>query len=177
MSRVAAAVALVLVAGNVSAETLGEAAAKERQRRERQPQKATPAPRVITEEELVANKGRLANEPAPDPAPPAEPVPNAPVVTSAAAVEAERTLQESREARWRLEAQRRREKLAMAERNVQRTQRWADPTYAGADRPSCPITARNEHKKARAALERARQSLDALEDEARRGGALPGWIR
>jgi hypothetical protein len=34
-----------------------------------------------------------------------------------------------------------------------------------------------ELEPARAALEKARRALDGLEEEARRAGALPGWLR
>jgi hypothetical protein len=76
-----------------------------------------------------------------------------------------------------MEAQRRRQQLAEAEQTARQVERWSDPTYAGKDRPWCPLEARHEQKKARAALEQARQSLATLEDDARRGGALPGWVR
>jgi hypothetical protein len=76
-----------------------------------------------------------------------------------------------------MEASRRRERISLAEENVTRTARWSDPTYAGNDRPTCPITRRNQQARARTELANARQSLAALEEEARVGGALPGWIR
>ena len=191
MSRVAA-FALILLAGTASAQTLGDAAAKERQRRERLQQKPTPAPRVITEAELAANKGRLANEPAApaatvstparrgsaDDAPLALSIADVPSPSSrTSSVDAERARMETREVHWRQEAQRRRAALAEAEENLQRTSRWSDPTYAGKDRPWCPLEARHEQKKARAAVEQARQSMATLEEDARRGGALPGWVR
>ena len=180
MSRVYGAAALLLLAGTVSAQSLGEAAAKERRRRERVQEKSAPAPRVITEDELAATKGRLANEPtdALANAPRAISVPNLPPPSSrTSSVDAERALHSQREAHWRMEAQRRREALSSAEAAVQRTARWSDPTYAGEDRPSCPIAARSEAKKARAAMASAQKNLAALEDDARRGGALPGWVR
>ena len=42
---------------------------------------------------------------------------------------------------------------------------------AGVDRAYADVN------RARADLDRARAALAALDDEARRGGALPGWIR
>jgi hypothetical protein len=178
MLRAVAALGLLLLAGAVSAQSLGAVAAKEQQRREGL-RVAAPATRVITEQELVGGKGRLATEPT-QAAPTAAPVPTvgeprAPLVGSL--VEAEFALQGQREAQWRQEAQRRREAYAMAEEAAARAERWSDPTYAGTDRPWCPITARTTQKQARAELARTRQNLDALEEDARKGGALPGWIR
>ena len=183
MSRVfGAAAVLVLFTGTLSAQSLGEAAAKERQRRERVREKSARAPHVITDDELAANTGRVANESSAPPAtaPQAITVPSLPTTSPsspASSVEAERALQSEREAHWRMEAQRRRHALDSAEAAVQRTARWSDPTYAGADRPSCPIAARSEARRARAALASAQKNLESLEDDARRGGALPGWVR
>jgi hypothetical protein len=171
--RFAAVLALVALAADASAQSLGDAAAKERRRREGLQRKAAPA-RVVTEDELATTSGRIANDPTATPA-------NAPAAdpssSSAASVEAVRTADEHREVHWRLEARRRRERLDAAEDTLKRTARWSDPTYAGNDRPSCPITRRNQQASARTELANARQSLEALENEARVAGALPGWIR
>src|SRR5688572_11583226 len=141
MTRALLTLTVAVLAGTVSAQSLGDAAAKERQRRERLQQKPTSAPRVITAEGLAANKGRLANDPAAEAAA-ATSVAAAPSPTTSS-VDSDRSLQQGREHHWRQEAQRRREALAEAEENLQRTSRWSDPTYAGKDRPWCPLTARH----------------------------------
>jgi hypothetical protein len=96
---------------------------------------------------------------------------------ASASVQAEQSRQEAREAHWREEARRRRDEASRAQTAAELAARWSDPTYAGRDRPSCPITLRNEQKKAREELVRARHDLETLEEEARTAGALPGWVR
>ncbi|HET6900664.1 MAG TPA: hypothetical protein VFK70_20080, partial [Vicinamibacteria bacterium] len=83
----------------------------------------------------------------------------------------------AREAYWRAEARRRREEAAATEEALREVERWSDPTYAGKDKPSCPITRNTDRRKARADAARAREALKSLDEEARVGGALPGWVR
>jgi hypothetical protein len=83
----------------------------------------------------------------------------------------------TREAYWRQEARRRREEAAATEQALMDVERWSDPTYAGKDKPSCPVTRRADRRQARAAAARAREELRSLDEEARVAGALPGWVR
>jgi hypothetical protein len=113
------------LAAGVSAQGLGGAAAKERERREQVQRKGAPA-RVITADDLVNSNGRIANDPTIVPA--ATPPPAIPGLMATGSLEAERAKQEQREAHWRQEAHRRRDELAQAEEAAQRTDRWSDPT-------------------------------------------------
>ena len=193
--RLLAAAGVLALASRVSGESLGEAAAREHARREAARRKDGPAV-VVHEDELKSASGRIANDPSVAPAvklPPASP----PMIVSSGALLTDKEAAargfivtpyeapvpnaqddiRSREAYWRAEARRRREEAAAAEEVLREVERWSDPTYAGKDRPSCPITGKSDQRKARADAARARQALKALDEEARVAGALPGWIR
>jgi hypothetical protein len=194
--RLLAAAGVLALASPVSGESLGEAAAREQVRRDAARRKDGPAV-VVDEEQLKKASGRIANDPAIAPAVTSSPVQFLPPVVSSGALLTEKeaaaggfgitryvapapSAQEdirSRETYWRSEARRRREQAAAAEEVLKDVERWSDPTYAGPDRPSCPITVRSDQRKARAEAARARAELRSLDEEARAGGALPGWIR
>ena len=192
--RFLAAAGVLALASRVSGESLGEAAAREQARREAARRKAAPAA-VVHEDELKNASGRIANDPAIAPAVKLAPAPPMMVTSGAllsdkeaaalglvvtpyvAPVPSAQDDIRRREAYWRAEARRRREEAAAAEEVLKEVERWSDPTYAGKDRPSCPITGKADQRKARAEAARARASLKSLDEEARVGGALPGWIR
>ena len=93
------------------------------------------------------------------------------------------------EARWRRIAPERRDALARVEARVAelRTkiaglQNDLGPTNLGDPYREQTLRAqageaRTELERAEAELVRARAAVDALEDDARREGALPGWVR
>jgi hypothetical protein len=166
---------LLGVASRVSGESLGEVAAREQARRQAARRADAPVA-VVHEEELRNATGRIANDPTIAPAAALPPVGASGLVAAPHATDDVRG-REIREAFWRAEARRRRSQAASAEQALKDVERWADPTYAGKDRPSCPITRRTDRRKARADAARARQALDSLEEDARVGGALPGWVR
>lgn len=192
--RFLAAAGVLALASRVSGESLGEAAAREQARREAARRKDGPAV-VVHEEELKNAPGRIANDPNIRPAvkvPPAQTM----VVSGGALLSDDDAARlgivvtphvppapganddiRSREAYWRAEARRRREEAAVTEDVLKDVERWSDPTYAGKDKPSCPVTRRADRRQARAAAARAREELRSLEEEARVGGALPGWVR
>jgi len=96
----------------------------------------------------------------------------------AAAQTAYEAAQAAEEAHWRERAQTLRDNLKNAEA------RYADAQKLYAKMHNKPLTSGSEEqrlfeevKKAKASLEQAQQALDAFPEEARRGGALPGWIR
>lgn len=64
-----------------------------------------------------------------------------------------------------------------AEEALKEVERWSDPPYAGKDRPACRVIRNSDRRKARADAARAREELKSLDEEARVGGALPGWVR
>jgi hypothetical protein len=71
--------------------------------------------------------------------------------------------------------------LAAAEAEEKREENdfyaWDDGQYRDNVIKPAWDRAKAETEKARADLEAARKQLDGLEDEARRAGAFPGWIR
>jgi hypothetical protein len=192
--RFLAAAGVLALASRVSGESLGEAAAREQARREAARRKDGPTV-VVHEEELKNAPGRIANDPNIRPAvkvPPAQTM----VVSGGALLSDDDAARlgivvtpyvppapganddiRSREAYWRAEARRRREEAAVTEDVLKDVERWSDPTYAGKDKPSCPVTRRADRRQARAAAARAREELRSLDEEARVGGALPGWVR
>jgi hypothetical protein len=192
--RLLAAAGVLALASRVSGESLGEAAAREQARRDAARRKDGPAA-VVHEEELKSASGRIANDPT---IRPAVSLPrSAPIYPGSAMLLSDEDMERlglpvtpyvkpapgaqddihAREAYWREEARRRRQEAAAAEDVLKDVERWSDPTYAGKDKPSCPITRNTDRRKARADAARARESLKALDEEARVGGALPGWVR
>jgi len=191
--RFLAAAGVLALTSQVSGESLGDAAAREQARREASRRKGGPAA-VVHEEELKKASGRIANDPT---IAPAAKLPPPPMYVGGAMLLSDRDTERlgfpvtpyvtpasgaqddihAREAYWRQEARRRRAEAAAAEETLKDVERWSDPTYAGADRPSCPITRKVDRRKARADANRAREALKALDEEARVGGALPGWVR
>lgn len=160
--RIGIVVALAALPGLVWAESLAELATKEKERRKSGSLTST---KVLTNEDLTNTKGQLANEPTALPA--------APYVAPSSAVGGI----DSRETYWRAEAARRRETVARLGEAVRRTDRWADPTYAAKDAPSCPITRRRLRRSLRQQLDQAQQSLVSIDEEARKAGIPPGWVR
>jgi len=192
--RFLAAAGVLALTSQVSGESLGDAAAREQARREAVRRKDGPAA-VVHEEELKKTTGRIANDPTIAPAAKLAPPPSmfrgsamllsdqdmarlgTPVTSYVVPAPGAQDDIHQREAFWRAEAGRRRQEAAAAAQTLKDVERWSDPTYAGADRPSCPITRKVDRRKARADANRAREALKALDEEARVGGALPGWVR
>lgn len=178
--RFLAAAGVLALASRVSGESLGEAAAREQARREAARRKDAPAA-VVHEEELKNARGRIANDPNIRPAVPLPPPPTMwagpPSISYVAPTPNVQDDLRTREAYWRQEARRRREEAAATEQVLKDVERWSDPTYAGKDRPSCRIIRNGDRRKARADAARAREELKSLDEEARVGGALPGWVR
>jgi hypothetical protein len=172
---VAVAVALAALPALASPQSLAEVAERDKARR----RTSNSSPRVFTNDDLSRTKGRLANDPGPSPlatpeprrpSPPPVPLPGETSVGLGDprdfAPPAARSELAVKEAFWRGEGQRRRTRVAQAQHEVR-----------GAERVSCPITRGRLRKQAQEDLARAQESLADLEDDARRAGALPGWIR
>jgi hypothetical protein len=150
---------------------------------------------VVHEEELKNATGRIANDPNIRPAVQLPPPPTmwagpgrlltdkdvvrltTPSISYVAPAPNAQDDIRTREAYWRQEARRRREEAAATEQALKDVERWSDPTYAGKDKPSCPVTRRGDRRQARVAAARAREELRSLDEEARVAGALPGWVR
>jgi len=159
---------------------LGEAARQEREQRK----KTTTEVKVVTEDELASNKGQLANDPGvADPGPPPE------TRVAARPFEAEvpgidiLTASMSAEEFWRTQARRARNRLALAKRRykaIERQIRIGQPAVY--DQNGRRVINSVHAMKAwadegEAEVRAAEKALADLREEARRAGALPGWLR
>jgi hypothetical protein len=168
----------------VQAQSLADVARKERERRDKLRKAGTPT-RVITEEELKAAPGRLASLPTegepstasgsrPADEPPNEGTPPPPNPSR-------RLLNE--EQHWRSLVGRARARLRDAEaryRQLDRAIRIGQPEMYDANGLRVIYSQQQMKVMADAAqihIEAARKDLDDLLDQARRAGALPGWLR
>jgi hypothetical protein len=178
-NRVGGAVLLLLVGPSlVFGQSLGEAARKEQERRKKNKQAGVQA-KVITEEDLRSGSPEAATkevEAQPD-APAPQPAATEPEVSSG---EPDRAAQEQR---WRARAAAARADVARAEAAVKELSQLSlvEGEYYVDDQGNKVIRnlahLRELVAKADADLARARQALANLEEEARRSGALPGWLR
>jgi hypothetical protein len=186
-------VALVVVVAGVGflappslagAQGLGEAAKKEKQRRESGP---APGAKTYTQEDVAALPP-VANEPsaeAGEPAPPeADPGrPGAPAAGASASADAEADARAREEERWRSRIAGQRQRVedarqkhaALASLNLVPGYEYVDAsgrTVIGSVAQLQGMTAR-----AKAALEAEEQALEALLEQARRANVPPGWLR
>jgi hypothetical protein len=190
-------VAALTVAPSVRAESLGDAAKREEERRKKIEESGEGSSPVIHETELWLNKGKIANEGGSAPATPAD-LPSGSSAAKAnsssattpqkkdskgdAAAWAARTAPletRVREAERALEAA----KAAPLSTGVGRTV-YVDSNggyYGSQDSGASYESAKKYHEesvaKAQARLDAARKALEALEDEARRQSIPPGWLR
>jgi hypothetical protein len=172
--------ALVLVSpALVLGESLGDVARKERERREKL-QKGGPTARTLTEQDLASTKGTLANDPN---APPAT-VEGAPAAsTRSDGPDRSGGLGRGSEAFWRAQAAQARDRLASAQREYDMYQRWlyiGQPHSRDSNGNDVIYSAQSLKRMADAAearLRAAEKALQDLEEQARRAGALPGWLR
>lgn len=167
----------------VSGQSLGEAARKEKERRE----KAGPTGPAFTDDDLTgyAEGGAGANKPA---------------AGKKASTEKARKQEPAPgeggagdEASWRARAKAVRAAIAAAEDRVAKAEAAAQGATGGIRQPQPgdavaqvppPVVSDADQRAAEAALaaaraelERAKKAWSDLEDEARRKGALPGWLR
>jgi hypothetical protein len=172
---------LLLAAAPALPQSLGEVAERSNKQR-----KGTPA-KVYTNDDLNeshdAPEGKVASPAAPAPAAPAA-TPSGGASTAPAPAPTMDPAQ-----RWRRDAKARRDAVARAEANVAAIQAKIDallldlnPTNVGD--PNRLQTIEAEKAKALADLEmakeelaQARQGVEDLEDEARKAGVPPGWLR
>jgi chromosome segregation ATPase len=167
-------VGAVLTAGPVPAQSLGEVAAREREKRAKQDK----PPRTYTNEDLkkVGRPGEAGSS-------------SSPATQPAGESPAEASESSSDEARWRQRADDARKVVASAEESARAIQDRIDALRLDRDptRVMDPFRLQAieaEIAKALEALEaakaevaRAKQALEALQDEARRAGVPPGWLR
>lgn len=166
--------ALLVSAALVAAQSLGELAAKEQERREKERQKRGGASKVLTENDLGgARRGTFSNPGATSPAPSPEASPAAGAATdaqSAAAPAKEKTPDEIRadqENAWRERIQQARDEetrlAAQLDRLQQSLNDLSGPLY-GSSRASLMT----QFETTKSELAAARQRVAALEEEGRR---------
>jgi hypothetical protein len=182
MRRAAIAACLVLPV-LVQGQSLGDAAKKERERRAKV--KETAAAKTVTDEELAANKGSLANDP--KPATPAKTAATPSAGSPAVALESEAS--EARapsgangEAYWRAAAGQARLRIEEARRRYDAIQRMLHFGSGHKDANGEVVIYSNQQlkamgDKAEADVKAAEAALERLVDDGRRAGALPGWLR
>jgi hypothetical protein len=175
--RALIAVALVVaVSGAVRAQSLGEVARREQEKKKQAP--ASPAP-AYTEADLKAkranSKGTVSELPAtggppePSPSPDASPSPEAsPSPDASPSPEADRARLERE---WRVRFAEARARVAEAEASAYEER--IEVVYVS----GIPVQQRVRSKVETAELRAARQALVDLEEELRRSGGLPGWAR
>lgn len=173
-----------------SGQSLGDAAAKERERRQKL-KDAGKTSAVVDGDALKAGKGTLANDPKASPAPKASPSPASapampphptsvipPVGGGAVAPPRQET-----EATWRERAQDAREEI---ERWQERVDYWSNLSLApgqylvdddGTKLAGSPEMLQKIAGRAKARLAEAKQAFENLETEARRKSVPPGWLR
>jgi hypothetical protein len=178
--RVSVAVAIgILLPGLALAQSLGEVAKKEKERRKQ----GQAAGKVLTEEDLKKGKGQLANDPTgttPAPAATAAPASSAASDAAYAAATAKRQKEESE---WRARAAEAQAKVAEAKKRYETVskmslvigERYVDQngkTVVGSAEELQRMTAQ-----AKADWDAAQRELDDLMETARRQGVPPGWLR
>jgi hypothetical protein len=176
------ALAMCVLPMTLSAQSLGSAAEKEKERRRTTARAKGGGSRVITDEQLAANKGRLANDPdnvGMEPGEPPSASPPAATPASASKPGGSAGVDDSaRRSEWRMRVLRARQRISEAEqalakaradvaRVLRRNPQWVE----GLTR------ALEARAQAETELARARQAVDELEEEARRAGVPPGWLR
>ncbi len=186
-------VAIVVLAPSLAwGQSLGDAAAKERERRRKLKETGTTSA-VVDGDALKASKGTLANDPRAVPAPKASPSPGpvsatplrqsrTSVIPPVGGVEAPQAVEEN-EAFWRAQAKEAREEV---EHWQARVDYWSNLSLApgqyfvdddGTKLVGSPETLQKIVGRAKAHLAEAKQAFEDLETEARRKSVPPGWLR
>jgi hypothetical protein len=195
-ARLLIAVVTLSQAGPLGAQNLGEAAAREKERREKQGRPAVEAP-AFTDEDLVKLRGPEAppkpspspGAPGSKPSPAARSTPPPPAPSGPPTPDPEAAIRAQLEASWRGRARAQREAVARAEARIQDLEgRLAglrnDLSPSGLQDPTRQQTReadtarlRGELDEARQQLARAKQGIEDLEEQARRQRVPPGWLR
>ena len=152
----------VLLPAPLAAQGLGDAAVRERQKREHQ---AKPAPAKVFTDADLSSRGA--------PSPPGDEGPATPAESKEPTDPLEKQRQERKllEAEWRVRFANAREQLAIAEANswqeVVRTEFVA----------GVPVQMKVKEQVETSELKQARQALADLQEKFRRTGLPPGWAR
>ncbi len=148
-----------------TAQSLGDAAKKERERRTKQGKE--PA-RTYGDDDLVAKRG---DAPPPSASPSPGPSPSASPSAERDPGDEERAERKRKEAEWRVRFANARERVSVAEANG-----WYD-TVETVFVSGIPVQQRVRKFQETEELRQARQALADLEEEYRRTGLPPGWTR
>jgi len=186
----AAWIGLLALAGLAGAQSLGDAARKERERRDKV-RETQPSARTLTDDDLASTKGALANDP--EAAPPQTTEAEEGGESSASGgPPTSRGLRQAvpdavppagGEEHWRARAAQARGRIAEAQRRneaFQRMIRFGQPArYDETGRRVIFSVERMKEKAdaAEAELRAAEKALEDLLEEGRKAGALPGWLR
>jgi len=183
MRLLAAALVALLVAAPAAAQSLAEAAKREKQRREKVEKSAQPAAKSYTDTDLKAPRGATATEGAP------------PTQGTSASGSSQSSGEQGEdtgaEEQWRSRAAEHRKRVSDAEQRIQelkvaleRARVDREPPGANVMDPFREQTRQAEIGRlqsqisiAESRLQRARQELAEFEEEARRAGIPPGWVR
>jgi hypothetical protein len=175
-----AAALLMLLPAVASADSLGQAAAKEQERRKQNEKNGTKAP-VITEEELKNNKGQLANDPN-DPSAIANQAASSRSSRGSTAPVSAPTGRD--EQAWRARAAQARARLDQATKTYEALNRqYLAPGEYFVSKKTGQTVVRDREQlqqmvaQAKAAMLAAQKALDDLEESARRQNIPPGWLR
>jgi hypothetical protein len=178
---------LPCLASLCSGQSLGDAAQKERARREKVGKTGAPA-RTLTDDDLAAGKSKAAK---PVETPPAStededveaPDRDAELPVTHVLVETEESAPSAGEAYWRGRAAQAKNRLAVAQQrydSLQRQIHFGQPGRYNQNGQRVIYSIYQMKEKADAAeaeLHAAEQALEDLYTDARRAGALPGWLR
>jgi len=186
------ALGLLLAAGGVSGQSLAEAAKREKERRE----KTGPNGPAFTDEDLKRRgeeEASTSGEAGDSAGKPAGEGTGGDKPSGGKSFTPKARTGAGDEAYWRRRAKARRDAVAAAEARVAQAQATLDQTQAGLRQPlpgdamrqvprsvatdSARRAAGTNLEAAKAELARARKAVEDLEDEARRKGVLPGWLR
>jgi hypothetical protein len=171
----AAALFLLALPALVTGQSMGEAAKKERERRAKLEQAGASA-QPISEKDLAASKGRTANDPGESPSPSASARP-------AGEAGGARGAAPGAEDYWRRRVGQARDRVAEAQARhdaMQRMVHLGQPAMYDEGGRQVMYSAQQLKQRAdeaQAELAEAQKALDDLLEEARRAGALPGWLR
>lgn len=176
------------VALPIPAQSLTEAAQKEKERRQKIRESGAPPAAVVSHTELAAGKGTLANDPN---LPPAVPPPVAgaasPPTGSAPPGGAANRPGPTQEHSWRSRASAARARIEIAAGELAAARKEQEPLVVIHRQPGSSVAydmtaaakqAREQKiKRAEQALAAAERALSDLEDQARRANVPPGWLR
>jgi hypothetical protein len=169
----AVVLAMLLTPLMASSASLGEAAKKEKARREKNKEAGVTAVRVITQDDVQTNASPMDA--------------SGSYTTSESEPRGEATAPSARsgpskdELMWRSRATAARERLEAARKRLANTpsRTWrTDVSRRGGNGTGGIVVEDNTgYAGAQASVKAAQKALDDIEDEARRKGVLPGWLR